>query len=379
MAKLGGMLSILIAGAAASGPGENLVANISLNAKCAPVGSQCDVWSPSCCNLGLGTECIRGICTGGQPHCKSVGKTCTSSAQCCNDHGSPVNCKVGKCVKSVPEASSQQLEDVILGPGDLPPEIEQPMCEALRKLPEEEVKEAVEAFCINEYELDIASCQASSERALDKLQATCHSASPSNAGNATVDASSIVCHLISTALSMIPLHKQLKKLLWSIIDLFLDCKKDASNVFVQGGTLKLDWSDCGDSSYHAKVQSLSPTALPIGQTTTVTGSGNTDEQVTAGGFQITAKFGPVTEHYSGDVCSKKVFHLPAFLGSITWNGLSCPVAKGLVRVGVDVKLSAIIPAKLAKGDILIKAGDANSNGNLICLDIKTSGVETVVV
>lgn len=150
--------------------------------------------------------------------------------------------------------------------------------------------------------------------------------------------------------------------------------------FVQGGNLNLAWSDCGDSSYHAKVQSLAPTTLPIGKTTTVTGSGNVDKQVTGGAFTIVAKFGPVTEHYSGDVCAKKVFHLPAFLGQITWDGLNCPVAKGPVSVGVDVKLASIIPAKLAVGDISIKAAEKEgSQDNLICLDIKTSGAQTIVV
>merc|ERR1712232_1448574 len=28
---------------------------------------------------------------------------------------------------------------------------------------------------------------------------------------------------------------------------------------VEGGALKLDWTDCGDSSYHAKVTTLAPT------------------------------------------------------------------------------------------------------------------------
>jgi hypothetical protein len=150
--------------------------------------------------------------------------------------------------------------------------------------------------------------------------------------------------------------------------------------FVEGGNLNLAWSDCGDSSYHAKVQSLAPTTLPIGKTTTVTGSGNVDKQLTEGAFTIVAKFGPVTEHYSGDVCAKKVFHLPAFLGQITWDGLSCPVAKGPVSVGVDVKLTSIIPAKLAVGDISIKAAETKgSQDNLICLDIKTSGAQTIVV
>merc|ERR1712118_267807 len=151
----------------------------------------------------------------------------------------------------------------------------------------------------------------------------------------------------------------------------------SSDDFVEGGNLNLAWSDCGDSSYHAKVQSLAPTTLPIGKTTTVTGSGKVDKQVTEGAFAIVAKFGPVTEHYSGDICAKKVFHLPAFLGQITWDGLSCPVATGSVSVGVDVKLASIIPAKLAVGDISIKAAETKgSQDHLICLDIKTSGAKS---
>lgn len=147
--------------------------------------------------------------------------------------------------------------------------------------------------------------------------------------------------------------------------------------FVQGGTLKLDWSDCGDSSYHGKITGLSPDTLKIGQKTTVTGSGNVDEQVTGGSFTITAKYG-ITEHYAGDVCAPKTFHLPLGLGTITWDGLKCPVAKGSVNVGVDVQLSSLIPAKLAKGTIEIKATGA-SKENLLCMDIKTSAEQTIVV
>jgi hypothetical protein len=160
----------------------------------------------------------------------------------------------------------------------------------------------------------------------------------------------------------------------------LDVAAASVEGFVDGGKLNLAWSDCGDSSYHAKVQSLAPTTLPIGKTTTVTGSGKVDKQVSEGAFEIVAKFGPVTEHYSGDICAKKVFHLPAFLGQITWDGLSCPVATGDVSVGVDVKLASIIPAKLAVGDISIKAAETSgSQDHLICLDIKTSGAKTVIV
>merc|ERR1711907_807336 len=59
------------------------------------------------------------------------------------------------------------------------------------------------------------------------------------------------------------------------------------------------------------------------------------------------------------------------VGTITWEGLKCPVAKGDVSVAVDVSLSRLIPAKLAKGTIEIKAAGA-SKENLICLDIDTS-------
>jgi len=145
----------------------------------------------------------------------------------------------------------------------------------------------------------------------------------------------------------------------------------AQNDFVEGGTLKLDWQDCGDSSYHAKVKSLSPTALVLGQKTTVTGSGDVDEQVTGGKFAITAKFGPVTKNYDGDVCSAKTFHLPAMLGTITWDGVTCPHAKGTVNVPVDVQLSSLIPASLAKGTIEIK-GTGGSQENLICLKLDVS-------
>merc|ERR1712000_73876 len=56
--------------------------------------------------------------------------------------------------------------------------------------------------------------------------------------------------------------------------------------FVQGGALKLDWSDCADSSYHGKVTALSPNTLTLGKKATVTGTSDVDEQVTGGSFTI---------------------------------------------------------------------------------------------
>merc|ERR1711881_121597 len=142
--------------------------------------------------------------------------------------------------------------------------------------------------------------------------------------------------------------------------------------FVQGGTLKLGWKDCGDSSYHAKVTSLTPSTLTIGAKTHVVGQGNVDESVTAGSLTISSKamVGPA-EHLSGDVCKPKTFNLPMGLATITWDGLKCPVAKGQADVGVNVKLAASIPAKLARTTIDLKA-TSSSGHNLICMQMTTA-------
>merc|ERR1712072_20023 len=145
-----------------------------------------------------------------------------------------------------------------------------------------------------------------------------------------------------------------------------------SEDFVEGGKLQLGWKDCGDSSYHAKVTGLTPSTLTIGANTHVIGQGNVDEEVTAGSFSISSKaiIGPA-EHFSGNVCQPKTFNLPMGLATITWDGLKCPVAKGQADVGVNVKLAASIPAKLARTTIDLKA-TSSSGHNLICMQMTTA-------
>merc|ERR1711959_850420 len=81
---------------------------------------------------------------------------------------------------------------------------------------------------------------------------------------------------------------------------------------------------------------------------------------------------------NGDVCAPKTIKLPMALGTITWDGLECPVAKGAVSVGVDVQLSKLVPARLAKGTIEIKAAGA-SKESLLCMDIKTSSASDQII
>merc|ERR1711865_1248185 len=148
--------------------------------------------------------------------------------------------------------------------------------------------------------------------------------------------------------------------------------------FVQGGTLKVAWKDCGDSSYHAKVTDVEPTDINLGKKTSVVVSGTEDDDRwihdcfsgRGGGFTIDAKFGP----------EAKSFNLPLGLGKVTWDGIAYPTAAGKVSVGVDVSLSRFIPASAASGTITIKATDAKK-GNLICmtLDVSKAVSETIVV
>merc|ERR1712232_756441 len=50
--------------------------------------------------------------------------------------------------------------------------------------------------------------------------------------------------------------------------------------------LKLAWNDCGDSSTHTKITAFSPSSITTGQTATMTGIGNLDEDVSGASFDL---------------------------------------------------------------------------------------------
>merc|ERR1719453_1591009 len=139
---------------------------------------------------------------------------------------------------------------------------------------------------------------------------------------------------------------------------------------VQGGRLKLNWEDCGAT--HGKVTGLSPTTLALGQETAVTGSGNVDQAVTGGKFSLEVKAGGGIVHktFNGNICEASTFNLPVGAGSITWDGLSCPVAAGEVSVGTKIKMAGALPASLARAAITIKGSGADG-ADLLCMGIET--------
>jgi C1A family cysteine protease len=141
--------------------------------------------------------------------------------------------------------------------------------------------------------------------------------------------------------------------------------------FVEGGTLSLSWKDCGDASTKGKVTSLAPASLTLGTKTKVTGAGTVSEGVTAGKIAFGVKASIVSKTFDGDLCSPKTISLPLGVGSITYEGVKCPLAAGAVSVPVDILLSSALPSSLAKASINIEA-TSSTGDKLLCMAINTA-------
>merc|ERR1711957_354357 len=123
---------------------------------------------------------------------------------------------------------------------------------------------------------------------------------------------------------------------------------------VAGGTLGVTWSDCG--AKHAVVSDMQPLSIATGGTTTITGSGEVDEDVTSAHFTATVKaLGVKISSCSGDGTKDITCKLPAGAGSIVVKALSFPIKAGTVKIPVDVSTKSIIPASLEKVDVHIEA------------------------
>merc|ERR1712072_1544804 len=153
---------------------------------------------------------------------------------------------------------------------------------------------------------------------------------------------------------------------------FTEAESAEAGGFINGGTLKLAYQDCGAA--HGKVTGLSPNTLTLGQKTTVTGSGSVDEGVTDGTFEMNIKASILSKTCTGNICQPSTCPLPAGVGSITWKGMKCPLAKGDVTVGTDVILSGALPPWAARATIGIK-GKASNGDDLLCMTLSTAPAE----
>jgi C1A family cysteine protease len=139
------------------------------------------------------------------------------------------------------------------------------------------------------------------------------------------------------------------------------------------GTVNLALSDCGDSSTHGHITSLSPTTLTLGANTTLVGKGSVDEASQGMTYKVVAKalFGITVFSHTGDACKPETLTLPGGVGTVNMKGFNCPISAGDLELDLGLTLSSSIPASLARTTIEVSA-TATSGDKVICAQIKTT-------
>jgi hypothetical protein len=138
------------------------------------------------------------------------------------------------------------------------------------------------------------------------------------------------------------------------------------------GTIKLAWSDCGDSSTHGHITSLAPTTVALGTKTSLAGKGSVDEAIKGATYKVDAKaLGITVFSHTGDACKPDTIKLPAGAGEIVMKGFNCPMSTGDVELDLDLTLSSNIPASLARVTIDLTA-TSSSGDKALCVKIKTA-------
>merc|ERR1719326_2394408 len=138
--------------------------------------------------------------------------------------------------------------------------------------------------------------------------------------------------------------------------------------------LKLTWNDCGDSSTHTKITGFSPSAITTGQTATMAGTGNLDEDVSGANFDLEMNTLAGAISCKGDASESKTCNLPLGTGSLTFDAMTFPIKKGSTSVSVDLSLSAMLPGALAHTETKVTA-TATDGDKLFCMDIKSAPAE----
>jgi len=138
--------------------------------------------------------------------------------------------------------------------------------------------------------------------------------------------------------------------------------------------LKLTWSDCGGGSTHTTITGFTPATITTGRKTTMTGTGNLDEDVTRATFDLEMKTAAGTVSCKGDASQSKTCNLPLGTGSLTFDAITFPMKKGQASISVDLSLSALLPGALAHTDTKVTAAGA-SQEQLFCMEIKSAPAE----
>merc|ERR1711966_41868 len=127
-----------------------------------------------------------------------------------------------------------------------------------------------------------------------------------------------------------------------------------------------------------KISSFTPSALTLGQKTTMTGTGALSEDVPGATFdlEMTGAIGKLVS-CQGDASAAKTCSLPLGTGTLTFDAMTFPLKAGSTDVNVDIALSAAVPASLQTTTTRCTA--AASNGDkLFCINIKSAPAAIVV-
>jgi len=140
----------------------------------------------------------------------------------------------------------------------------------------------------------------------------------------------------------------------------------------EGAKLKLSWTDCGDSSTHGHIKSVTPDELTIGSKTMIAGKGSLNEAMQDVTYTVDAKVGWIKLFsHTGDACRPSTISLPEGLGEIDMKGFKCPISPGDAELDLDVSLSSNVPARLARLTIDLTA-KSSTGDKAICMRIKTA-------
>lgn len=134
--------------------------------------------------------------------------------------------------------------------------------------------------------------------------------------------------------------------------------------------LAVTWSDCGDSSFKAKINDVEPKTITMGGTSTITGSGTLGEEVTDQvNFDMAMEV--QFEDCKGVASTGGKCNFPLNMGSIEFVGLASPIKAGEVPINVNLYISRLLPATLMETTTQVTALGKDSGNKIFCLNVYT--------
>jgi len=139
---------------------------------------------------------------------------------------------------------------------------------------------------------------------------------------------------------------------------------------VSTADLAVTWNDCGDDSYHVKLNDLQPSSLTLGQKTTIKGFGSLDKDVAEGVNFDLAMEGSFLD-CKGDISQGAKCNFPLDMGSIGFQPIQTPISAGEIPITVNLRISRLLPATLLETTTQVTARGKSSGKQMFCLNVYT--------